>query len=200
MKDWNQRYLDKIIPWNHEAFSPEIDKRYREYNLTKEKYPRVLDVGCGTGTSAIEFARRGFQVTGCDISEEAIRLAKEKSQKAKVKVDWVIADFLACNFAMRPFPVVIDHGCYHILREVNVERYLSTLNSLTHSGSLIFVFTGSTNYKIDLGPPKISAATMCLELEQIFHLKDLREFHFEDAICEGSAISPLGWSAVWEKP
>lgn len=200
MKDWNQLYLNRITPWNHEAFSPEIDKRCHEWRLYPQKYPRILEVGCGTGTNAIEFARRGFHVTGCDIAEEAIRQAKEKSQQATVHVEWLLGDFFTYDFKMPPFPLVIDHGCYHILREIDVNRYLSVIDRLTHKGSLFIVFTGSTNYKIDLGPPKISAEAMCRELEQLFHLKDLREFHFENAICEGTAISPIGWSSVWEKP
>ena len=29
---------------------------------------RILDVGCGTGRHAVELARRGYQITGVDIS------------------------------------------------------------------------------------------------------------------------------------
>jgi SAM-dependent methyltransferase len=40
---------------------------------------RVLDVGCGPGRHALAFARRGFAVTGIDISDEFIRLARESA-------------------------------------------------------------------------------------------------------------------------
>ncbi|WP_331737506.1 class I SAM-dependent methyltransferase [Streptomyces sp. NBC_00019] len=39
---------------------------------------RLLDVGCGTGRSALEMQRRGFQVTGVDLSEEMLAVAREK--------------------------------------------------------------------------------------------------------------------------
>jgi SAM-dependent methyltransferase len=39
----------------------------------------LLDVGCGTGGHAIELARRGFHMTGVDLSEHMLGLAGEKS-------------------------------------------------------------------------------------------------------------------------
>lgn len=39
---------------------------------------RVLDVGCGTGLSMIPMLRRGFQVTGCDISLAMVAIARRK--------------------------------------------------------------------------------------------------------------------------
>lgn len=39
----------------------------------------LLDVGCGTGAHAREFAARGWSVTGVDLSEQMIGLARAKS-------------------------------------------------------------------------------------------------------------------------
>ena len=39
---------------------------------------KVLDVGCGVGRWCLEFAKRGTDVTGVDISEEMIRIALVK--------------------------------------------------------------------------------------------------------------------------
>lgn len=49
---------------------------------------KVLDVPCGNGRLAIELARRGFELTGVDISTEFVDEAKRNSLAASVDVDW----------------------------------------------------------------------------------------------------------------
>jgi len=43
-----------------------------------DKPGRLLDVGCGTGRHLVHFARRGFEVTGVDLSEHMIAVARDK--------------------------------------------------------------------------------------------------------------------------
>ncbi|MFQ5922847.1 MAG: class I SAM-dependent methyltransferase [Anaerolineales bacterium] len=54
----------------------------------------VLDLGTQVGTFAIELAQRGFRVTGVDISEEAIRLARSLSKHAdrEAEIEFVVGD------------------------------------------------------------------------------------------------------------
>lgn len=46
-------------------------------NITLKKGSKVLDLACGNGRHSILFARRGFKVTGVDLSEYLISKAKE---------------------------------------------------------------------------------------------------------------------------
>src|SRR6516162_4872329 len=52
----------------------------------------VLDVGCGTGDTALYFAGRGCQVTGIDFIEEAIRRAKRKAAERGVPATFLVKD------------------------------------------------------------------------------------------------------------
>ena len=48
----------------------------------------VLEVGCGAGTLAVRLAKEGFQVTGLDVSFEALKKAEEQAQREGVVVAW----------------------------------------------------------------------------------------------------------------
>lgn len=44
-------------------------------------FKRVLELACGTGTVALEFARRGCEIVGVDISPGMIQVAREKARQ-----------------------------------------------------------------------------------------------------------------------
>ncbi|MBI5707303.1 MAG: class I SAM-dependent methyltransferase [Armatimonadetes bacterium] len=52
----------------------------------------ILDMGCGVGRHAVELAKRGFQVTGVDLSEGMLAQARRAEEEAGVSVAWVHAD------------------------------------------------------------------------------------------------------------
>jgi SAM-dependent methyltransferase len=55
---------------------------------------RVLDVPCGNGRHAIEFARQGHRVTAIDISPDFLAMARRSADAAGVRVDWIEADMI----------------------------------------------------------------------------------------------------------
>jgi SAM-dependent methyltransferase len=67
---------------------------------------RALDVGCGEGGDAIWLAARGWTVTAIDISEVALRRAREAAEREGVAVEWVCADALQVPLAPRSFDLV----------------------------------------------------------------------------------------------
>ncbi len=52
----------------------------------------VCDLGCGTGTTALEFARRGYQVFAVDLSPVMCRTAREKARRARLPLRVLCAD------------------------------------------------------------------------------------------------------------
>jgi SAM-dependent methyltransferase len=52
----------------------------------------ILDLACGEGRHSVELARRGYRVTGLDLTPLHIRLAKRAARDAGVPVSWLRAD------------------------------------------------------------------------------------------------------------
>lgn len=69
-----------------------VEGRLREYDLGSGK---MLDLGCGTGVHAIEFARRGWSVAGIDLSREMIARAKARAAQAGLAIPFREGD--ACD-------------------------------------------------------------------------------------------------------
>ena len=63
------------------------------------EYPRVLDIGCGVGRTAAGLVKMGYRVTGIDISEEALAVARSRVPDAEfLQHDARIADRLGRVF------------------------------------------------------------------------------------------------------
>jgi SAM-dependent methyltransferase len=86
-----------------DAHAPIYDQNVFTKNTTKEvdflieelalpPAGSVLDVGCGTGRHSIELAKRGYAVTGLDLSAEMLARATEASTAAGLNVEWIYAD------------------------------------------------------------------------------------------------------------
>jgi len=59
---------------------------------------RVLDAGCGDGAYSVAAAERGALVTGVDLSEDMLAMARARSAARGVMVDWRRGDVMALPF------------------------------------------------------------------------------------------------------
>jgi len=59
----------------------EWDAIYNSFRITPKNYPALVDFGCGSGHFALNFLKKGFEVTGIDISSEALTILKERALK-----------------------------------------------------------------------------------------------------------------------
>jgi SAM-dependent methyltransferase len=53
---------------------------------------RILDLPCGQGRHAIELARRGYNVTGMDLSPYLLEVARSRANEAGLNVRWLLGD------------------------------------------------------------------------------------------------------------
>lgn len=107
----------------------------------------ILDVGCGSGWLSEYFARLGYVVTGIDISDELITMARERVERVAYQVDPETP--LRCRFQMldievaplnEAFDAVI---CYDSLHHFEDERKVFRhLAAMLNVGGSLFILEG----------------------------------------------------------
>ncbi|GAA4587525.1 thioredoxin reductase/protein-L-isoaspartate O-methyltransferase [Actinoplanes octamycinicus] len=101
---------------------------------------RALDVGCGEGADAAWLAERGWQVTGVDISAEAVRRAAGHAAAAGLadRVTFIRADLRKEPPAERSYDLVSAHFM-HLPGDVRRELYARLADAVAPGGTLLIV-------------------------------------------------------------
>lgn len=90
-----------------DRFAAAKDEVSRVMTLTQRSNGDLLDLCCGPGRHAVEFARRGFRVTGVDRSPLLLDRAREHASQAGASVEWVMED-MRCFVRPRAFDVACN--------------------------------------------------------------------------------------------
>jgi SAM-dependent methyltransferase len=67
-----------------------IEQAFKNFGTGKIR--SLLDFGCGAGNHALCLAKRGYQITGVDLSPSMLAAAGEKSKKARLDINWIEGD------------------------------------------------------------------------------------------------------------
>lgn len=118
---WSTHVHDLEIA-RHPVGSREFFQELEDYRFEKLEYlPRVVDfagyrgrrlleVGCGVGTDLVRFARGGAIVTGVDLAETSIQLARRNFELHGLSADLWVMDGERLEFGDGEFDVVYAHG------------------------------------------------------------------------------------------
>lgn len=105
----------------------------------------LLDVPCGLGRHSIELSRRGYQMTGVDLSSESITEAQRNSAAAGLSVEWVHADMAVLDKAcgQQKFDGAFCFGnSFGYMDYIGTIRFLRTLTSCLKPGAGFVLDTG----------------------------------------------------------
>jgi len=94
--EWLQSIALHIPP---ERTAREVDFLVEALRL--EPGARILDLACGHGRHSLELARRGYRVTGLDLSEPSLAIAREAAEREGLQVEFLHGD-------MREIPFVAE--------------------------------------------------------------------------------------------
>ncbi|MFC1803738.1 class I SAM-dependent methyltransferase [Thermoproteota archaeon] len=102
----------------------------------------VLDAGCGYGFYAILLAKNGATVTGIDISENMIELAKKNAEKVSVKYQFFVCDMQDLSmFSSNTFDLVTSSIVVNYIDDLG-KAFSEVFRVLKQNG----VFTFSENH------------------------------------------------------
>jgi SAM-dependent methyltransferase len=151
-RPWDDSYRDGPAPWDIGRPQPAIVRLAAEGAFAGP----VLDAGCGTGENALEIAAAGLQVTGVDVAETAVSIAREKARARGLEVDFVLADAFRLATLDRVFETVLDCGLFHTFDTGERGPYVESLASVTASGGHLVVLCFSDAEPGTWGPHRVS--------------------------------------------
>jgi len=105
-----REYFDAIQAYRYQDYAP-----WMKAALGFEAYrgKRLLEVGCGTGTDLLQFARGGAQVTGVDLTPRSIEIARRRFAVYDCAGTFAIGDAENLAFPDESFDVVYSFGVLH---------------------------------------------------------------------------------------
>jgi SAM-dependent methyltransferase len=163
IEDWDEYYRDtstEELPWYSTVPDPEVIEALK--NFCKPAPALVLDLGTGPGTMAIEFARLGYEVTACDISDTALNTAKLRAGELAQKVTFLVSDIR--EPLTGSYDIINDRGCFHVFREGDRAKYIDNISAIMKPGAVLLLKTFSINEPGDEGPCRYSVE----EIREIF--------------------------------
>ena len=121
-------YAIGFHPWEELAEHPPFADKLLELVAREEDgheppYGPALDLGTGSGVWGVQLAQRGWEVTGVDIVEKALRRARERADAAGVEMRLVHGDVTALRQSEvgSGYRLVLDTGTFHGLTDAQRE-------------------------------------------------------------------------------
>ncbi|HEU4386887.1 MAG TPA: methyltransferase domain-containing protein [Blastocatellia bacterium] len=106
----SREYFDTIDHYRYNIYSPWI-KELIDFNGFAGK--RLLEIGCGTGTDLVQFARGGASVIGVDLTPRSIEIARRRFEVFGLSGDFAVGDAERLTFPDEAFDVVYSFGVLH---------------------------------------------------------------------------------------
>lgn len=134
----NVRHSDKSIE-SKDYFDEVAARRYfvephieKFCNFVKYKDKKILELGCGIGTDAINFAKNGAIVTCVDISEKSIEIAKKGFLLNNLQAEFYNIDLEKCHeyLPANKYDLIYSFGVIH--HAENPQNIINAIKNYCH--------------------------------------------------------------------
>ncbi len=182
------QYYDQIFPIK------QPQRNFLHNFLQTNGLSSVLDVGCGTGTYALELAQSGIRAVGIDLSREMIEIAVSRARESASDAKFVVADMLDLSALPQGFDLVLCMG--NTLAHLRGERDIhQALRQFSQQGRYLIIQV--VNYDRILqrkvtGLPEIRTENLSFR-RSYRHLEDgYIDFSMEiNLLAEGTTLSAV---------
>jgi 2-polyprenyl-3-methyl-5-hydroxy-6-metoxy-1,4-benzoquinol methylase len=143
-KQWYETLFENYgQKYDNESFTQgtigECDFIEEEINRNKEL--EIIDIGCGTGRHSIELSKRGYSMTGIDLSESFLEKAREKAKQNGLQIDFLNHDARNLPFKMKfDVAIMMCEGGFPLMEtdEMNFDILKNVSTSLKNKATFIF--------------------------------------------------------------
>lgn len=111
----------------------------QEHYMEEFSEKKILDIGCGVGTLALFFSKLGANVVGLDISERAIKIAKNAKKENKIKnLKFIVSELTK---GKKNFDLLV---CTEVIEHIpDDSSFLSLISSNLKKDGVLFLTTPS---------------------------------------------------------
>jgi SAM-dependent methyltransferase len=145
--EWFETFFQGVAVefWNR-ATPPALtlmEADFLENALAASPGARLLDIPCGSGRHSVELAKRGYRMTGIDLSAEFLKEARSRAADAGVQVDLRHADMRNPGLEADAFDGAFCFGnSFPYLDRIGVTAFLAALSSVIRPGGKLVIDTG----------------------------------------------------------
>ncbi|HZF63808.1 MAG TPA: class I SAM-dependent methyltransferase [Chitinophagaceae bacterium] len=137
-KGINCEIWEKAIP--DDITRQEVDFLVGELNLQQGQH--VLDIPCGFGRHSIELSKRGFYVTGIDISETFIKSLRNKIDSEKLNIKAIQADILTVQLSETFSGALCLGNSFGYFSAHKMKSFVEKISSSLRSGGKVIINSG----------------------------------------------------------
>ena len=183
--DWESLYDNQQVetmPWYSEKLDLDLNEEISNGKLSVKG--RLIDLGTGPATQAVQVAKQGFTVTGSDISKSAIyRAMKVYANEPNIIF---IDNILDSRIKDDEYDYIFDRGCFHVFQPVDRPRYVREIKRILKKDGMLFLKCFSTKEKRDDGPYRFSKK----QLSKTFENEEFKIERIKETVYQGT-LDPL---------
>jgi SAM-dependent methyltransferase len=179
--DWETLYKSQNVetmPWYNANLDYDLEEELNRRIITSGKF---LDLGTGPATQAIWLAKRGFKVIGSDLSEAAIKRARDIYANEK-NVSFIVDDILNSNLKENEFDYIFDRGCFHVLLPADRQRYITKIKQILKDSGTLFLKCFSNKEPRQEGPYKFSQKEIRDLFSNYFRIDRIKETVYQGTL------------------